>query len=177
MQCPLSVCVSGQVPSGAGVGGSQRTHAGAEHMVEALLCPRGLLNLCFICNLIWSLTQVSRKLASVTGVYRPATQSNAVPLSAPKASDPNSGFASFPNNHQSSLELLHSILMLFRLCMSYQRPQKLLCSIHKFVQFFYKPSKTLELVMQYPQVCLALQQITKDHRNSYSVSPSLLPSL
>ena len=34
--------------AGAGSGGSQRTHAGAEHMVEALLCPRGLLDLFFV---------------------------------------------------------------------------------------------------------------------------------
>ncbi|MPC26453.1 hypothetical protein E2C01_019592 [Portunus trituberculatus] len=36
-KCPLQIR---SVPPGAGSGGSQQTHAGAEHMVEALLCPR-----------------------------------------------------------------------------------------------------------------------------------------
>lgn len=67
------VCVG---PSAAWcwVRGSQRTHAGAEHMVEALLCPRGLLDL--VCNLIWSLTQVSQKLSSVTEACGTVPQPN-----------------------------------------------------------------------------------------------------
>lgn len=99
------------------VGGSQRTHAGAEHMVEALLCPRGLLDL--FCNKIWSLTQVSRKLLPVAEVYGTVPRPNDSSLPTPTLSDSSSVSAGFPASHQR-LKFLYSILKLVSFSIQHQ---------------------------------------------------------